>query len=158
MLNPRREGRRGRLAALACAVLLLASCRGIDQSLTSKTAIYATFPEAQADGAIGRGWVPDGLPPGATDLRVAYLSDGTQWGVLSFPSGEGGALRALVGGEVDSAHCTAPGRFEWWPRVLRDPIDVATVHATGLRLYRSRDGSRTFAVNWNQGRAFYWRE
>src|SRR5205823_3975567 len=28
---------------------------------------------------------------------------------------------------------------------------------TGLRLYRSRDNRLTYAVNWRQGRAFYWR-
>ena len=123
-------------------------------------AVYATLEEARAAGAVQRGFVPEGLPPGTSDLRVAYLDDGTHWAVMAFPQTQGDALRALVGQEIvdGSAHCVAPGRFEWWPRVLRDPIDINTVHATGMRLYTARAGRRTFAVNWNQGRAFYWRE
>jgi len=147
------------VVALACGAVGLASCKALDQSISSKTGVYATVDGARAAGAFDRGWVPEGLPAGASDLRVAYLDDGTQWGVFAFPPAQGSALHALLGAEItgNTVHCTAPGRFEWWPRVLRDPIDLNTVHSTGLRVYTSRDGGRTFAVNWNQGRAYYWR-
>jgi hypothetical protein len=145
---------------VALALVVLSACTPIERAIGSKTGVYATLDEARAAGAIDGGWVPQGLPPGTSDLRVAYLSDGTQWGIFAFPPAQGDGLRSLLGDEITSniAHCTAPGRFEWWPHVLRDPIDLNTVHATGLRLYAARDGRRTFAVNWNQGRAYYWRE
>ena len=148
------------VVALVCLAAAVSSCRAVDRSLGSRTGVYATLDEARTEGAVRRGFVPDGLPPGTTDVRVAYLDDGTHWGVIAFPPAQGDALRALVGPEITdgAVRCVAPGRFEWWPRVLRDPIDLATVHATGLRLYTARDGRRTFAVNWKQGRAFYWRD
>ena len=153
-------GVRGLVAGFAALALFLGACRAMDESLNSRVGVYANVDEARADGAIQRGFVPEGLPAGASDLRVAYLDKGTHWGVLAFPSAQADALRALVGPEITSGSvtCSAPGRFEWWPRVLQDPIDLNTVHATGLRLYTARDGRRTWAINWNQGRAFYWRE
>jgi len=149
----------GRLA-VACLLAGAIACTLVDRAINSKTGVYATLEEARAAGAIDRGWVPQGLPAGTSDMRVAYVDDGVQWGVFAFPPAQGDALRALLGEEVagNTVHCTAPGRFEWWPHVLRDPIDLNTAHSTGLRLYASRDSRRTFAVNWNQGRAFYWRE
>ena len=35
-------------------------------------------------------------------------------------------------------------------------VDVERVRSTGFRLYTGRD-SRTYAINWGQGRAYYWR-
>jgi hypothetical protein len=52
--------------------------------------------------------------------------------------------------------CDPPGRLEFWPRVLRTPIDLDKVRSTGFRLYRGRDG-RQYAINWGQGRLYYWR-
>ena len=36
------------------------------------------------------------------------------------------------------------------------PVNVERVRSTGFRLYSGRD-SRTYAINWGQGRAYYWR-
>jgi hypothetical protein len=68
-------------------------------------------------------------------------------------------VRALVGAEITATppECDPPGRLEWWPRILRSPLDLAQLQSTGLRLYRSRDNRLTYAVNWQQGRAFYWK-
>ena len=153
-------GVRGLVAGFTALALSLGACRGMDASLNSRMAVYATVDEARADGAIQRGIVPEGLPAGASDFRVAYLGNGTHWGVFAFPPAQADALRALVGPEntAGPATCNAPGRFEWWPRLLQDPIDLTAVHATGLRLYVARDGRRAWAINWNQGRAYYWKE
>ena len=136
-------------------ILLVGGCAGID----TKTGIYATVAEAREAGAVERGWVPQGLPASATDLRVAYRGNEQQWGVFVFPPADGDAVRALVGPEITTGppDCDPPGRLEWWPRILRSPLDLAQVQATGLRLYRARTGNLTYAVNWNQGRAFYWK-
>ena len=138
------------------ALLLLATCcAGID----TKTGVYATVGEARAAGAIEQGWVPDGLPASATDLREAHRSGGRRWGLFAFPPADGDAVRALVGAEITASPppCDPPGRLEWWPRILRSPLDLAELHSTGLRLYRSRNDDLTYAVNWQQGRAFYWK-
>jgi hypothetical protein len=40
--------------------------------------------------------------------------------------------------------------------VLRGELNGDRITATGTRGYRSKDGQLFFAVNWNQGRAYYW--
>jgi hypothetical protein len=145
--------RRGRPAAVLLA-LLLAACG----DLRVKMAVFNSADEARQAGAIGAGWVPDGIPAAATDLRAGYLPDGRQWGVFAFRSAEEAEVRRLTADEITSGtlQCEPPGRLEFWPRVLLTPVDVARVQTTGFRLYRGHD-ARTYAVNWGQGRAYYWK-
>jgi hypothetical protein len=138
----------------AALVLAVSACSAI----RSESDAFATLQEAEAAGAVSRGWVPAGLPPGTTDLRDAHVPSGTHWGLFTFPPENAAALRALIGDEITTSPppCNPPGRFEWWPRMLRSPINVEAAHETGLRFYASRDGRRVFAVNWKQGKGFYW--
>ena len=147
--------RRRCCSTLGVAVLAVAACTGVQTT----TGVYATLSEARDAGAIDRGLVPGGLPSSTIDLREAHRGDEQLWGVFAFAPADGGALRALVGAEItaDPPDCDPPGRLEWWPRLLRSPIDLGQVHATGLQIYRSRDGRLTYAVHWRQGRAFYWK-
>ena len=140
--------------AVVAASSALVGCSG----LAVETGVYETLDEARRAGAIDRGWVPQGLPSSATDLREGHLDDGRRWGVFTFDASQSDALKALLGAEITaSVECDAPGRLEWWPRVLRSPIDLQRVASTGLRLYQSRDGRLSYAINWAQGRAYYWR-
>ena len=134
--------------------LVLVGC----SDLRVKMGIYANLDEARRAGAITSGWVPDSLPPGSADLREGHMPDGRHWGVFSFPSAEDAAVRALLGTEITTGTlaCEPPGRLECWPRVLRSPVYVERVRSTGFRLYNGRD-ARTYAINWGQGRAYYWR-
>jgi hypothetical protein len=122
--------------------------------------VYATLDEARQAGAIARGWVPQGLPSSTTDIREGHDVDtNARWGTFTFPISETARVRALMGEELSTApYCHPPGRFEWWPLALREPIDVPRLHAAGVRLYRARDGDLTYAINWPTGRAFYWRQ
>jgi len=135
--------------------VLLAAC----SSINVQSGVYATLEDARAAGAIERGWIPRGLPPSASDLREGHLNDGRGWGVFMFDTAHADVLRALLGVEIhgEPVTCEAPGRLEWWPRILRSPIDPAAVATAGLQLYHSKDGRLTYAVNWRQGRAYYWR-
>jgi hypothetical protein len=143
-------------AAVASALLTTASCRNTDVV----TATYATLDEAQRAGAIERGWLPRGLPPGTRDIREAHdLDANRRWGLFSFPRDEATVLRqALQQQEValSGQACDAPGRIEWWPVLLRGILDPEKIQAAGLQAYRSADGNLLFAVNWRQGRAYYW--
>jgi hypothetical protein len=144
-----------RLRAVALAAIA-AGCAGIN----SQTNAFATLAEARQAGAVADGWIPDGLPPGSHDLREAHLPGTTRrWGIVNFPEAESDVLRALLApGEisVEGQRCDAPARVEWWPIVLRGDLDAARIAATGVRTYRSKDGQLIFAVNWTQGRAYYW--
>ena len=134
--------------------LLLGGC----SDLRVRVGVYQTVDEARRAGAVTGGWIPDGLPSGANDLREGHLPDGRHWGAFSFPADQGAGVRALLGPEIASGTlaCDPPGRLEFWPRLLQSPIDVDRVKSTGFRLYHGA-ASRTFAVNWGQGRAYYWR-
>lgn len=145
---------RTRLAIALAVAAAVAACSGV----RSQSDTFATLQEARAAGAIDRGWVPNGLPESTTDLRDAHEPSGTHWGRFSFPPAQGDALRSLIGDEITSSAppCDPPGRFEWWPRLLRTPINLETAHLTGLHLYTARDGRRAFAINWNQGQGYYW--
>jgi hypothetical protein len=135
-------------------VVLLAGCG----DLRVKMGIYANLDEARKAGAVVAGWVPEGLPSGASDLREGHLPDGRHWGAFTFPGAEDGPVRGLLGSEITTGtlSCDPPGRLEFWPRVLHSPVDAERVRSTGFRLYSGRD-SRTYAINWGQGRAYYWR-
>ena len=154
MMTPFDAAARGRalllLAALTC-------CAGVN----SQTYSFATLDEARQAGAIANGWVPEGLPPSSHDIRVAQVPKTSQhWGIINFPRSEEPALRSLLQADETPLHgvrCDMPARIEWWPVVLRGELDASGVAATGLKAYRSRSGELIFAVNWNQGRAYYWR-
>lgn len=143
---------RGRLVLLT--MLAIAGC----SDLKVKMAVFNTADEARKGGAVTAGWVPDGVPIAATDLRAGYMPDGRHWGVFAFRAGDDAAVRGLTREEITSGtlECRPPGRLEFWPRVLLTPVDVEQVRSTGFRIYRGVDG-RTYAINWGQGRAYYWK-
>ena len=129
------------------------------ENLNVLTETYATLAEAEADNAVSRGWLPRGLPSGTRELRVAYDADSSRrWGLFNFPPSEAEVLRAILGPEIslDGLRCSPPRRIEWWPVLLRDQLDGERIKATGLRAYGAKDGNLILAVNWSQGRAYYW--
>jgi hypothetical protein len=142
------------LMVLLVGIVLLGACSG----LSVKMGIYANLEEARKAGAMSNGWVPEGLPSSASDLREGHLPDGRHWGAVTFSIADAAAVRALLGTEITTGtlSCDPPGRLEFWPRVLLSPVDVERVRSTGFKLYTGRD-SRTYAINWGQGRAYYWR-
>ena len=121
---------------------------------------FASIAEARAAGAVERGCVPGMLPSGAYELRAAYEPSGwRRWGLFNFRTEDAEALRAAIGVEettFDGMQVDIPGRIEWWPVAMRGALDSATLNATGLRAYRVKDVPLVFAVNWSQGRAYYW--
>lgn len=142
-----------KVTAVVVLALMFAGC----DSLRVQEGVYANLTEARDAGAIAKGWVPQGLPSSASDLREGHMPDGRRWGVVTFATADAPAMRMLLNTEVVSnpPTCDPPGRLEWWPRLLHTPIDIDRLHTTDFRLYRGKDGS-VFAINWNAGRAYYW--
>jgi len=136
--------------------MVLAGCAGP----SVQTATYATLAEARTAGAIENGRVPAILPAGAYELRAAYAINGpARWGLFNFRPGDADALRAILRPEEISFAGTEmeiPGRIEWWPVILRGKLDAERIQTTGLRAYPARSGGLVFAVDWSQGRAYYW--
>jgi hypothetical protein len=149
-------GRAGLGVAIVAALALGTGCSG----LNSQTNAFATLAEARQSGAITQGWIPEGLPPGSHDLREAHVP-GTRhrWGIVNFPVGESASLRALLESDetpLQGMRCEAPARIEWWPVILRGDLNGSQLAQTGLRAYRAKGSDLVFAVNWTQGRAYYW--
>jgi len=144
------------LRLLATLALVLAGACS-SSPLGVKEGVYNNVADARQSGAIASGWIPEGVPPGAADLREGHLPDGRHWGVFSFKPAEETGVRALIGSEIagGTLTCEPPRRLEWWPRVMWSRFDVDTVRSTGFHLYNA-PGGRTFAINWGQGRAYYW--
>jgi len=150
--------RRGLLAmgfGFATAVGL-AACGNADVVTNS----YPTLADAKAAGALAPGRMPDRLPAGSHDLREARdLDTQRRWGLFSFPSDQRDQLAAILEPEemsLTGQNCDVPGRIEWWPMLLRGSLDDERIRATGIRAYRSKGRELIFAVNWNQGRGYYW--
>ena len=145
-----------RLTSAIGVLLLLAGCGNVNVQTDS----FATMAEARQRGAVERGWVPAFLPERAYEIRAAYDTDGPRrWGILNFTPGDVDAVRALLRPEETSlagVRMDIPARIEWWPVALRNELNPEAIAATGVRAYQSRSGDYLFAVNWNQGRAYYW--
>ena len=124
------------------------------------TMSFASIREAREAGAVARGWVPAILPAGSYELRAAYEPSGSQrWGLFNFRSDDVDALRAVLSAEeipLDGMRIDIPGRIEWWPVAMRGSLDSDRLRATGLRVYRVKETPLVLAVNWSQGRAYYW--
>ena len=138
------------------AAIVLGGCGNADVVTSS----YPTLAEARAAGAFAPGRMPDKLPTGSHDLREARdLDTQRRWGLFSFPSDQREQLAAMLDAQeiaLTGQTCDAPGRIEWWPLLLRGSLDDERIRATGIRAYRSKSGDLIFAVNWNQGRGYYW--
>ena len=144
-----------KVSLLVISLAALAGC----SDLRVKSDVFNTAEDARRAGALSSGWIPERIPPGASDLRSGHLPDGRHWGVFAFQPSEVEAVRALTGEELTTGAiaCDPPGRLEFWPSLLRSRVEIDRVRATGFRVYRGADG-RTYAINWGQGRAYYWRE
>jgi hypothetical protein len=75
--------RPSRISGVACVLAILIAVTGACRDLDVVTEAYATLAEAQAAGAVDRGWLPRGLPPGTRDVRVAHdLDSSRRWGLF----------------------------------------------------------------------------
>ena len=148
------------LKRLAGAAVLCGAGLGACDGINARTESYASAAEAQRAGAVGSGWLPDGLPAGTHEIRIGYVPGGNEiWGVFNFPPAEGDTLRAILAEPelpLTGLAVDVPGRIEWWPVALRGQLDGERLAVTGLKAYRTRDGARIVAVNWSQGRGYFW--
>ena len=150
--------RRPAAAALLMAVLAVSAC----SSASARTTAFGTLAEAEQAGAIAQGLLPAGLPDGTRDIRVGHVPGQTQrWGLFEFPPEQGPSLAAVLQPQdvpLQGQRPGVPSRIEWWPVALRGTLDGERLGQTGLKGYKSLDGVRTVAVNWQQGRAYFWQD
>jgi hypothetical protein len=151
---------------MATTALLLLAAGLVMHVEETPVAEYKTFAEAQADDAIGRGWLPTFLPASATDIREIHnLDTNARWLSFHAPSGDlrrmVQSFKALSYTEARRTALPRPWRVGGtWPPELSEPL-IATPRDTELLAYyrasdaRSRD-DLCMAVEWPTGRAWAW--
>ncbi len=133
----------GRL--LVCTVVLLGACsETVDRSYRSRT-------EAEYDGAIAAGWVPDWLPQHAHQIRGARQVD-AQAVVLRFSYTTEHEIRLPAGCVRIAASAAPPPPIEraWWPASVPE-------RAGGVEQYTYHQCGQTFvAILASAGEGLVW--
>ena len=145
---------------LSCAFV---ACRDRHESF------YPALADADKDGAITRGWVPDDLLPTHSKAihEVHEISPSYEWCAFEFPASESDILRKKLK-SVDAPppsvkRVPSPG-VSWWPTVLTGNLDAEMIHKAGFQLYVVEKQATSvstdillFAVDWQKGRGFFYR-
>jgi hypothetical protein len=81
------------LLACCCAVILvIASCNRHDNE-----SFYPVVSDAEKDGAITRGWIPEFLPKTSRNIHETHdLSPSTEWATFEFEPRDSETLRSAL--------------------------------------------------------------
>ncbi|MGH9571058.1 MAG: hypothetical protein ACRD4F_15545 [Candidatus Angelobacter sp.] len=133
-----------------------------------KESFYPSLAEANKDGAITRGWIPDDLLPRSShDIHEVHdLSPSTEWCAFEFvPTDAQSLLKNLRHVDVPPASMrrVPSPHVSWWPSVLVGRLDTGAIRRAGFDLYaveRPATASTTavwfFAIDQSKGRAFFY--
>jgi hypothetical protein len=129
---------------------------------------YPSLAEADKDGAITRGWVPEDLLPSSSRAihEVHYLSPSTEWCAFEFDAADTQRLRQNLK-RVDvipvPVRRVPNPNVPWWPGVLKGNLETEAIHKEKLDLYtveRPATAVSTeillFAIDWSKGRGFFY--
>ena len=129
---------------------------------------YPSLAEADKDGAITRGWVPDEfLPRTSRSIHEVHdLSPSTEWCAFEFvPTDSQNIFANLKRVDVlpqPVRHVPSPG-VSWWPSVLAGDLDVEKIHKAGFDLYFVEKPATSvttavwlFAVDGSNGRGYFY--
>src|SRR2546427_3277989 len=154
------------------AFLLMALCVGLGLLPWGcghdSESFYSSLADADKDGAITRGWIPNDLLPGSSREihEVHDISPSTEWCAFEFlPTDSQRLLKNLK--SVDALpppvkHIPSP-HVSWWPSVLKGNLEVEKIRKAGFQLYvveRPETSVTTeillFAIAWPEGRGFFY--
>ena len=155
-------------------LLLPALCVGLSSILVAgcgdrRESFYPSLSDADKDGAITRGWIPDDLLPGSSRAihEIHEISPEAEWCAFEFlPADSQGLRKTLKSIEAlppSVKRVPSPG-VSWWPAVLKGNLDVEKIHRAGFELYVVEKPATSvttdillFAIDWPKGHAFfYW--
>jgi hypothetical protein len=101
---------------------------------------YPSLADAEKDGAITRGWIPDDLLPSSSRAihELHDLSPSREWCGFEFATDDSQRLRENLR-SIDLLppsvrHVRNPG-VSWWPSVLKSNLDIARIRSDGFDLY-----------------------
>jgi hypothetical protein len=100
---------------------------------------YPSLADAEKDGAITRGWIPDDLLPSSSRAihELHDLSPSREWCAFEFATDDSQRLRKNLK-SIDVLppsvrHVRNPG-VSWWPSVLKGNLDIARTRSDGFDL------------------------
>jgi hypothetical protein len=154
---------KGLLLTAAFCVLLTSICLACGGERFES--LYPSLADAEKDGAVIRGWIPDFLPESSRAIHELHrISGGKTWCAFEFVPGDSGRLRKNVK-NVDVLPASVrrildPG-VSWWPTVLVGNLDVEEIHRLGIEPCMVVTPGKTevllFMVDWPKGRGFFYR-
>jgi hypothetical protein len=151
------------VALLCTLIFVLFACSG-----EHPESFYPSLSDADRDGAMTRGWIPDFLPESSTGIHEVHnIEGGKTWCAFEFSPGDSERLRHhLRSAEVLPAslkYIRNPS-VSWWPPLLIGNVEADRVRRAGFDLYmvtspdtRSNTETMLFAIDWSKGRGFFYR-
>lgn len=125
---------------------------------------FASMTNGRAQDLVERGWIPEDLPPSATDVRVRWnLDTNMVRGSVRVQRDELLALRLRLHplGEDVIPPFWQKGAVtpSWWPRELNPPKSVSELRADGWEVFTFPSSRRTYvAIRSSEGRLYFWHE
>lgn len=157
----------GVMRYLALVVLLAAALSALKCSERQES-FYTSLADAEHDGAVARGWVPEILPRSATGIRECHDLDSNEtWGMFQFGHADAEKLRGGLS-DVDLREKRVnemPGRGcgGWWLQDLGGRIDAETLRQAGYRAFlyapanpEDRRSLVVLLVNFGKRSAYFW--
>src|SRR5437870_3961109 len=101
---------------------------------------YPSLAEADKDGAITRGWIPDDLLPSSSRAihEVHDLSPSREWCAFEFATDDSEKLRKNLK-SIDvlpsSVRRVRDPYVSWWPSGLKGNLDTGRIRSEGFDLY-----------------------
>ena len=170
-----RSGRPGKSLAVVVGIviLLIVVCVVVARLSTSFSDRYESFypslADAEKDGAITRGWIPDDLLPSSSRAihELHDLSPSREWCAFEFATDDSQRLRENLK-SIDvlppSVRNVRNPSVSWWPSALKGNLDIAIIRSDGFDLYQIERPANSvmtdvllFAVDWSKGRGFFYR-
>ena len=136
-------------------------------SSNRRESFYSTLADADKDGAITRGWIPEFLPESSRNVHEIHeISPEAEWCGFEFvpakPQSLRKNLRSIEALPPSMTRVPDPG-VQWWPKVLMGNLDISKIHGAGFELYVVETPATSvttdvllFAIDSAKGRAFFY--
>jgi hypothetical protein len=109
------------------------TCACVGPFSETRESHYPDVPAARRDGAFTRGWLPEVLPPDATDIWEQHQVDSVRtWACFLVPEGAASVRTLLTGlgaqrvpGPVSQGPPALLGTRAWWPSSMgKAPLEA----------------------------------
>ena len=146
------------LAVSFLLVLTTAAC-----TAEQPRATYATYADAERDGAVRRGWIPPYVPRSATDIAEVHdLDVNSQRLRFRAPVEDlrvlGAGMRGVALSDLQGRETHAPALSGPWPTELAENARGPGRDSTELTLHYAAvgPGAQCVAVEWKTATAYAW--